>query len=101
MKSLELFTTLPRNLKKAKQNRIGERSQQPDAITLPGNLKTVIVGTCHVFSFAKYAYCYLAESQYHFNRHSDLRTRLHRLPGALVSVPPCSTHSLRLAKIGR
>lgn len=36
--------------------------------TLIGNVKTAITGTYHAIKFAKYAYRYLAEVQFRFNR---------------------------------
>jgi len=47
--------------------------------TLLSNLKTAITGTYHGFKFEKYAYRYLAETQYRFNRRFDLSTMLPRL----------------------
>ena len=52
--------------------------------TLLGNLKTSFTGTHHAFDFAKYAYRYLGEMQYRFNRRFDLRRILPRLLVAAV-----------------
>jgi len=54
--------------------------------TILGNLKTSIDGTYHGFKFEKYAYRYLAEVQYRFNRRFDLRSILPRLIYAAVSI---------------
>jgi len=40
--------------------------------TILGNLKTAVSGTYHSFGFEKYAYRYLGECQYRFNRRFDL-----------------------------
>jgi transposase-like protein len=54
--------------------------------TLLGNLKTAIDGTYHGFKFEKYAYRYLAEVQYRFNRRFDLRSMVPRLLHAAVAI---------------
>jgi transposase-like protein len=54
--------------------------------TILGNLKTSIDGTYHGFKFEKYAYRYLAEVQYRFNRRFDLRNILPRLVYAAAAI---------------
>jgi hypothetical protein len=53
--------------------------------TLIGNLKTALTGTYHAVKFAKYAYRYLAEAQFRFNRRYDLRAILGSLVRAVVA----------------
>ncbi len=55
--------------------------------TLIGNVKTALTGTYHAIKFAKYAYRYLAEVQFRFNRRYDLRAILGDLLVALVRAP--------------
>jgi ribosomal protein L37AE/L43A len=69
--------------------------------TILGNLKTAITGTYHAFDFAKYAYRYLAEVQYRFNRRFDLRAILGRLVHAAVATAPWPEHKIRLAEVHR
>jgi len=63
-----------------------------------GNLKTAITGTYHAFKFAKYAYRYLAEFQYRFNRRFDLASLMQRLIRAVASANPTPMQSLRMAE---
>ena len=44
-----------------------------------------MTGTYHAIKFAKYAHRYLAEVQYRFNRHYNLRAILPRLIGAAAT----------------
>lgn len=67
--------------------------------TLLGNLKTALTGTYHAVKFAKYAYRYLAEVQYRFNRRCDLRSILGRLVRAAVATTPQSEVGIRRAEI--
>jgi ribosomal protein L37AE/L43A len=69
--------------------------------TILGNLKTAIAGTYHAFDFAKYAYRYLAEVQYRFNRRFDLRSILGRLVHAAVATAPWPERKIRLAEVHR
>jgi hypothetical protein len=66
--------------------------------TVLGNLKTAITGTYHAFKFNKYAYRYLAEYQYRFNRKFDLSILLQRLIRAVAHERPAPTRSLRMAE---
>lgn len=63
-----------------------------------GNLKTAITGTYHAFKFAKYAYRYLAEFQYRFNRRFDLSVLMQSLIRAAVHATPAPIRSLRMAE---
>lgn len=77
--------------------------QQPEKIpafrwvnTVLGNLKTAIVGTLK--SVAKrYAFRYLAEFQYRFNRRADLASMLDRLACVAVRAAPRPYKSLKIA----
>lgn len=78
--------------------------QHPDfrwVNTILGNLKTAITGTYHAFDFAKYAYRYLAEVQYRFNRRFDLRAILGRLVGAAIATAPWPERKIRVAELHR
>lgn len=66
--------------------------------TILGNLKNAITGTYHAFDFEKYAYRYLGEFQYRFNRRFDLRSMLRRLVVAAVNTKRISETQLRLAE---
>lgn len=66
--------------------------------TVLGNLKTAITGTYHAFKFNKYAYRYLAEFQYRFNRRFDLSILLQRLIRAAAHAKPAPMRSLRMAE---
>ncbi len=66
--------------------------------TLLGNLKTSISGTYHAFKFRKYAFRYLAERQYLFNRRFDMKAILPRLLRASVTTGPRTEAWLRLAE---
>ncbi len=66
--------------------------------TVLSNLKTAITGTYHAFKFAKYAYRYLAEYQYRFNRRLDLGILMQRLIRAAASAKPTPMRSLRMAE---
>jgi transposase-like protein len=65
---------------------------------LLGNLKTALAGTYHAFNFSKYAYRYLAEYQYRFNRRFDLRAIVPRLLRAAATTGPRNEAWLRLAE---
>ena len=69
--------------------------------TVLGNLKTALTGTYHAIRFGKYAYRYLAEVQYRFNRRYHLRAILRRLVHAAAQTPPLSERQLRLAEVHR
>ena len=69
--------------------------------TILGNLKTSISGTYHAFKFGKYAYRYLSETQYRFNRRFNLRTILPRLIRAAVTTGKRTEVWLRLAEAQR
>lgn len=69
--------------------------------TLIGNVKTALSGTYHAIKFAKYAYRYLAEAQFRFNRRYDLRAILSRLLTALVRAPRRPEHGIRVAELHR
>jgi len=62
------------------------------------NLKNAITGTYHAFDFEKYAYRYLGEFQYRFNRRFDLRSMLRRLVVAAVNTKRIPETQLRLAE---
>ena len=66
--------------------------------TVLGNLKTAITGTYHAFKFNKYAYRYLAEFQYRFNRRFDLSVLLQSLIRAAAKAKPAPMRSLRMAE---
>jgi Zn ribbon nucleic-acid-binding protein len=66
--------------------------------TLLSNIKTAITGTYHGFRFEKYAYRYLAEAQYRFNRRFDLKKMLLRLLHAGVATGKRTEQWLRLAE---
>jgi len=66
--------------------------------TILGNLKTAISGTYHAFNFEKYAYRYLGEYQYRFNRRFDLASLLPRLITAAVHTGKRPERWLRLAE---
>jgi len=69
--------------------------------TLIGNVKTALTGTYHSVKFAKYAYRYLAEVQFRFNRRYDLRRILGSLLGALVRAPRRPECGIRVAEVHR
>lgn len=69
--------------------------------TLLGNLKTSINGTYHAFDFRKYAYRYLSETQYRFNRRFDLKIILRRLIRAAATTGKRPEVWLRLAEAQR
>ena len=66
------------------------------ANTVLGNLKTAIAGTLKSVR-PRYAYRYLAEFQYRFNRRFDLARMLHRLACAAVRTAPRPYKSLKIA----
>jgi transposase-like protein len=77
--------------------------QQPEKIpafcwvnTILGNIKTAIVGTLKGVR-GRYAFRYLAEFQYRFNRRFDLPAMLDRLARAAVRLPPKPYATLKLA----
>ena len=63
-----------------------------------GNFKTAITGTYHAFKFAKYAYRYLAEYQYRFNRRFDLSVLMQCVIRAAAACKPAPIRSLRMAE---
>ncbi|MFN9504046.1 MAG: transposase [Rubrivivax sp.] len=69
--------------------------------TLIGNVKTALTGTYHAIKFAKYAYRYLAEVQFRFNRRYDLRAILGDLLVALVRAPRRPQRGIRVADLQR
>lgn len=69
--------------------------------TLIGNVKTALTGTYHAIKFAKYAYRYLAEVQFRFNRRYNLRAILGRLLNALVHAPQRPERGIRVAELHR
>lgn len=69
--------------------------------TLIGNVKTALTGTYHAVKFAKYAYRYLAEAQFRFNRRYDLRSILCGLLTALVRAPRRPECGIRVAELHR
>jgi transposase-like protein len=69
--------------------------------TLIGNVKTALTGTYHAIKFAKYAYRYLAEVQFRFNRRYDLRAILCGLLTALVQAPRRPEWGIRVAELHR
>ena len=69
--------------------------------TLIGNVKTALTGTYHAIKFAKYAYRYLAEVQFRFNRRYDLRAILGGLLAALVLAPRRPECGIRVAELHR
>jgi transposase-like protein len=69
--------------------------------TLIGNVKTALTGTYHAIKFAKYAYRYLAEVQFRFNRRYDLRAILGDLLAALVHAPRRPQRGIRVAELHR
>ena len=69
--------------------------------TLIGNVKTALTGTYHAVKFAKYAYRYLAEVQFRFNRRYDLRAMLGSLLRALVAAPKLPERGIRVAEVHR
>lgn len=66
--------------------------------TVLGNLKNSITGTYHAFDFEKYAYRYLGEFQYRFNRRFDLAGMLKRLVVAAVKTNRLPEVKLRQAE---
>jgi hypothetical protein len=69
--------------------------------TLISNVKTALTGTYHAIKFAKYAYRYLAEVQFRFNRRYDLRAILSDLLVALVRAPRNPQRGIRVAELHR
>ncbi len=68
--------------------------------TILGNLKTSIDGNYHGFKFDKYAYRYLSEVQYRFNRRFDLASILPRLLYAGCRTAPKTEVWLRRVVVG-
>ena len=66
------------------------------ANTVLGNLKTAIAGTLKSVR-PRYAYRYLAEFQYRFNRRFDLAGMLNRLACVAVRTAPRPYKSLKIA----
>jgi hypothetical protein len=69
--------------------------------TVIGNLKTAITGTYHAFKFWKYAYRYLAEYQYRFNRRFRLRELMTSFIRAAAHCKPTPERLLRMAEASR
>ena len=69
--------------------------------TLIGNVKTALTGTYHAVKFAKYAYRYLAEVQFRFNRRYELGAFLASLLTALVRAPQRPECGIRVAELHR
>jgi len=69
--------------------------------TLISNIKTALSGTYHGVKFAKYAYRYLAEVQFRFNRRYNLRAILGSLVRAMVATAPSPGRGIRVAEHGR
>jgi transposase-like protein len=69
--------------------------------TLISNIKTALSGTYHAVRFAKYAYRYLAEAQFRFNRRYNLRAILGSLVRAMIRTPPWPERGIRVAEHGR
>jgi len=63
-----------------------------------GKVKIALAGTYHAFNFRKYAYRYLAEYQYRFNRRFDLKAILPRLVRTAATTGPRTETRLRLAE---
>lgn len=66
--------------------------------TLLSNIKTSLTGTYHAFGFSKYAYRYLGQIQYLFNRRFNLRKILLRLARAASLTPACPLRAARAAE---
>jgi transposase-like protein len=66
--------------------------------TALGNIKTSLAGTYHAFGFRKYAYHYLGQVQYLFNRRFNLRVILQRLARAASQAVPCPLRAVRAAE---
>jgi hypothetical protein len=71
------------------------------ANTLIGNVKTALIGTYHAILFTKFAYRYLAEVQFRFNRRYNLRVVLGGLLDALVQAPRRPERGIRVAELHR
>ncbi len=69
--------------------------------TIISNVKTALSGTYHAIKFGKYAYRYLAEVQFRFNRRYRLRAILGSLIGALVHAPRRPECGIRVAELHR
>jgi transposase-like protein len=69
--------------------------------TIIGNVKTALTGTYHAIKFAKYAYRYLAEVQFRFNRRYNLRAILGSLVTALAQAPKRPERGIRVAELHR
>ena len=69
--------------------------------TLISNIKTALSSTYHAVRFAKYAYRYLAEAQFRFNRRYNLRAILGSLVRAMIRTPPWPERGIRVAEHGR
>jgi transposase-like protein len=63
--------------------------------TALGNIKTSMSGTYHAIGFKKYAYRYLGQIQYLFNRRFDLRAILIRLARAASQASRCPLRAIR------
>jgi transposase-like protein len=69
--------------------------------TLIGNVKTAMTGTYHAIRFAKYAYRYLAEVQFRFNRRYDMPGILRHLLASMVVTSARPGSRIRVAEFGR
>lgn len=69
--------------------------------TLIGNIKTALTGMYHAIKFAKYGYRYLAEVQFRFNRHYDMRAMLGSFLRALAATPKQPERGIRVAEVHR
>lgn len=69
--------------------------------TLLGNLKTALSSTYLAFNFTKNADRYLAEYQYRFNRHVNLKAMMPRFLRAAVTTGSRPEAWLRMAELHR
>lgn len=80
----------------------GRKSTEMDCFswinTILGNLKTAATGTFHAYNFKKYAYRYLGEAQYRFNRRFNLKTILPRFIAAASQTGARPERLLRLSE---
>ena len=65
------------------------------------NIKTALSGPYRAVRFAKYAFRYLAEARFRFNRRSDLRAILGSRVRAMVRTPPWPERVNRVAELHR
>jgi len=69
--------------------------------TLLGNLKRALSGTYHAFKFLKYAYRYLAEYAYRFNRRFKLQLLVPAVITDCAKTKPLPGRLLRIAEVCR